>query len=79
MTKIFFAVLICLPFAASAKWVKATDYPPPGHSCDDLYRSRDLPGTYGGLYVDDNAVAVSQPIYCTPQELWVPRRFRDRS
>ena len=73
MRKWLACVAFLAPFAAQAEWVPATDTPPPGHTCEDLYRTRDLPETFGGpLYVDTEAVEVAQPIACTPRGPWPP-------
>ena len=62
---IIFAVLgFASPAIAQVKYTKATIIPPPGHSCADLYRSRDDASRYGALYENAEASAV-QPIACT--------------
>lgn len=38
------------PALAQVKYSKATIIPPQGHSCQDLYRSRDYGSLFGVLY-----------------------------
>lgn len=48
--------------AAEAKMVKVTTTPPPNHSCEDLYRSRDYGAIFAVLYIDDERPIAS--VYC---------------
>ena len=58
------AVLVTAsPALAQTKYTKATTVPPPGHSCADLYRSRDDASRYGALY-DRSDATVVQPMSC---------------
>lgn len=70
---ILFGLLVAGPALAQDKWVLATTTPPPGHSCLDLYRGRDLPSTFARLYVPDAPIA---GVYCTPVAPWLPERWR---
>jgi hypothetical protein len=81
---LLFAVLgIASPAVAQTKYTKATVVPPPGHNCQDLYRSRDDASRYGALYERSDAT-ISQPMACEaslnkpPEIPTLPARVRPR-